>query len=360
MLADSLEDRVARGLVSRRSAKDAPHLSTYCYTQRTVIDGAWDWYTMVARGIVLDHAERVVRALPFPKFFNMGERGAPAPECRFWTEEKMDGSLGIVFHDGTRWRCATKGSLDSEQAAWASARLPVSGMEVGNTYLFEIIYDANRIVVPYDFEGLVLLSAYAQNGTELHPEECDEVADAMGVRRPARATFETLADMLREVEGFKADREGYVVRFEDGTRLKVKGAEYLRVHRLVSRVTPLGVWDVLSSGDNPDAVMGQLPDEFHGDFRAIRAALEASHDAATASVSSACAKYADASDKDVGLILSTLDPVAQKFIFRARRNPQWMDDAKTREHLWRLLRPTGNVLDGYKPSRLLARVADAE
>ena len=356
-LAATFHDYVGRGLVSRRTASDAPHLSTYCYTQRCVVDGAWDATTMIARGIVLDHEAREVRALPFPKFFNYGERGGDVPDCLFVAEEKMDGSLGIVFYDGTRWRCATKGSLDSEQARWASQRIP-DGLERGHTYLFEIIYQANRIVVPYAFEGLVLLSAYTMTGHEWHAEEVDELAARVGVRRPQRATFATFADMLREVDGFKADREGYVVRFEDGTRLKVKGAEYLRVHRLLSRVTPLGVWDVLSSGDDWRAVMAQLPDEFHGDFRKLVDLLNAKVDASVAAVDKAARELSGMSDKDVGMRLSTLRRDVQKFIFRARKLSAWEAEPKTREHLWRMHRPTGNVLDGYKPTGAIARLSD--
>lgn len=356
-LSASLYDYVGRGLVSCRNAPDAPHLSTYCYTQRCVVDGAWDDVTTIARGIVLDHAERVVRALPFPKFFNYGERGVDVPACPFVAEEKMDGSLGIVFHDGTRWRAATKGSLDSEQARWASERIP-DGLERGHTYLFEIIYQANRIVVPYAFEGLVLLSAYTLTGHEWHPEELDELASTIGVRRPQRSAFATFADMLRDVEGFKADREGYVVRFEDGTRLKVKGAEYLRVHRLISRVTPLGVWDVLASGDDWRAVMAQLPDEFHADFRMLVDMLNTKVDATVEAVDKAAHELAGMTDKEVGMRLSTLRGDVQKFIFRARKLSAWESEPKTREHLWRMHRPTGNVLDGYKPTGALARLSE--
>ena len=50
------------------------------------------------------------------------------------------------------------------------------------TYLFEIIYKANRIVVNYNFEGLVLIGAYElHSGKELLYIELLEIADKLGV-----------------------------------------------------------------------------------------------------------------------------------------------------------------------------------
>jgi RNA ligase len=117
---------------------------------------------VLARGLVPDREARVVRATPFPKFFNHGEMAAPIPDEPFVADEKMDGSLAILFHDGDRWRVATKGSFDSPQARlaelWLAAH-PLHLLTPGTTYLFELIATDNRIVVKYDFEGLVLLGA---------------------------------------------------------------------------------------------------------------------------------------------------------------------------------------------------------
>ena len=61
----------------------------------------------------------MVRATPFPKLFNYGEFGIALPDAPFEVFDKLDGSLGIVFHDGARWRVVTKGAFDSAQARWA-------------------------------------------------------------------------------------------------------------------------------------------------------------------------------------------------------------------------------------------------
>jgi hypothetical protein len=94
---------------------------------------------------------------------------------------KVDGTLGIVFlWDGTL-RVATKRRLDSEQACWAQAWLQKGGaattvLEAGWTYLFEIVYADNALVVEYAFEGLVLLGACAPDGRFLGGDELVRLA----------------------------------------------------------------------------------------------------------------------------------------------------------------------------------------
>ena len=55
-------------------------------------------------------------------------------------------------------------------------------MQPGWTYLFEAVYADNTIVVPYLFEGLVLLTAVAPDGCEMRsPGERQQLAAQLGV-----------------------------------------------------------------------------------------------------------------------------------------------------------------------------------
>ena len=105
---------------------------------------------------------------------------------------KMDGSMGLLFWDGARWRVSTKGSFASSQGGWATAwandpaNLNQAGLRKGWTYLVEIIYSENRIVVPYAFSRLVLLSAFREDGTELRRAELEVEAAAAAPERGRR------------------------------------------------------------------------------------------------------------------------------------------------------------------------------
>jgi hypothetical protein len=98
-------------------------LEQYMYTNGCRFENRWDSFSLMARGLILDPAARRVVATPFPKFFNFGEVIPTLPDEPFEVTEKIDGSLGIVFHHGGRWQVATKGRLSSEQALWATSRL---------------------------------------------------------------------------------------------------------------------------------------------------------------------------------------------------------------------------------------------
>src|SRR5262245_46069866 len=127
MLGPSLQEldaAVAADLVSRRDRGD---LSIYCYRPRCAFDKLWNDVTRHARGIVLDRRSGRVIARPFRKFFNLGEMPETQPDALpatpFRVEEKLDGSLGIVFHHDGRWDVCTKGAFESEQARYARAEL---------------------------------------------------------------------------------------------------------------------------------------------------------------------------------------------------------------------------------------------
>lgn len=362
-LRDALMVRAEKRLVARRTHPEAEHLELFCYTQQATFSGEWDSFVEAARGLVLDTRAKRVVATPFSKFFNYGERGRfDLPSEPFEVFEKLDGSLGIVFHDGDQWRVATKGSFISEQAKWATAWLSertFAGLTPGTTYLFEIIYPENQIVVRYDFAALVVLGAYLPDGEEMETDDLWRVARALGTRVATSYHYESIEEITDAVAKFGSDREGFVVRFLSGYRVKVKGAEYLRVHRLASRITPLGIWDAMQNGDDLDGIRKEIPEEFYGDFDTIRSMLQAKFDALGNAVAAEVAKWAGEPDKSLGLALGTIDESIRRLVFPARKKgAAWMNDAPSRKLLFNQFRPTGNVLDGYKPGGSLARIAE--
>jgi RNA ligase len=64
------------------------------------------------------------------------------------------------------------------------------------------------------------------------------------------------------------------------------------------------------------------------------------------------------SDKDVGLRLSEFPEHVRSLIFPYRKQGGDLLSGRTRQALFRSIRPTGNELDGYVPSYAMARVTD--
>lgn len=357
-LYDGLRAANEAKLVSEQASGD---LRLYCYSQSCVYERAWSEITLLARGLILDVAREYVVATPFPKFFNIGEGDQTLPDLPFEVFEKLDGSLIIIWHNGAYWQCATKGSFNSDQAKCAAEVLALYDLALlspGTTYLAEYVAPSNRIVVPYEREELVLLAAYGQEGNEWSYPLLYNLAENLGWRVAARHSFASISDLVAHTSQLAATEEGFVLRFTDGLRLKIKGEEYRRIHALISRCTPLTMWEAMQAGDDLKAIRQQLPEEFWADFDGIIGRLDAQANALMASVRAIADPIASWTDKEVGLALSTFPEPARAFIFPYRKNNGDLMSGRARQALFRAIRPTGNRLEGYVPSYAMNRVAE--
>ncbi|MGW1271601.1 T4 RnlA family RNA ligase [Streptomyces sp. NPDC002491] len=305
------------GHVTRKAHPELP-LSIYTYTRVCQYERLWNRVTTRCRGLVADDVTGEIVALPLPKFFNVGEHTArqpyapELPDEPFEVYEKVDGSLAVVFHYAGRWRVASKGSFISTQATWAQRLLDgkdTSRLLPGVTYLAEVLYPQNRIVVDYgERRDLVLLAAFAKDGTEVALAEAEthwgDIGSVVTVW-PAMPLGEllALAEDNRLPGGRSAtgtEAEGFVLRFASGVRAKAKLAEYVRLHKVLTGVTERDVWrghgiqrfaglpakqvaqalgcsaeDVAASGGRPlDALLEQVPDEFDGWVRGVVAGID--------------------------------------------------------------------------------------
>lgn len=358
-LVERLRDARDRRLVYERSEPDG--LVLYVYSDRCVYEAAWDEVTVAARGLILDPNARRIVATPFPKFFNLGEGTQVLPDLPFETTEKIDGSLIIIFHHEGRWRTATKGAFDSWQAVWAAdhlSRTDLAALQPGVTYLAEAIHPENRIVVRYEQAELVLLAAYRPDGTELRYADVGHVATALGWRAAQRASFASMAELVAHARQLPRSEEGFVLRFDNGLRLKVKGDEYRRIHALISRVTPLAMWEALAAGDDMEAIRRELPEEFWGDFDDIVGLLQSGLARQVERIATAARGVAHLSDKELGLQLATLDEDIRGFIFAYRKSGGNLMSGRSLTGLLRVVRPTGNVLPGYVPSYAMNRLQE--
>jgi len=235
-------------------------LSIWNYTPEVQYGQLWDEITLQCRGLVTDDKGNVV-ARPFKKFFNV-EENKHTSTSEFEVFEKMDGSLGIMFLYNGELVCATRGSFNSDQSKWMSNFAKENNYQniiaEGFTYLFEIIYPENRIVVDYgDQKRLVLLGIInTKTGEEVPYNELFEGFDVVK-KYDGIKDYSTLKSLIDN------NAEGFVVRFSNGDRMKIKGEEYLRLHKIMTNISTTGVWEMLSSGLDINEVLKDVPDEFY-------------------------------------------------------------------------------------------------
>lgn len=268
MLLEKLNKYFEDGLVCKQVHPTLP-LTIWNYSPKTQFDGKWDEITLQTRGLVTDDKGNVV-ARPYRKFFNM-EEGKHTPTSDFEVYRKEDGSLGILFNYKDEWVFATRGSFTSDQSVKGFEMLKnydYNRLHKGYTYLFEIIYNENRIVVQYNYEDLVLLGMInTETGYEvdLYNEGVDirfkNIIENIGFKVVKKydgiKDYTTLKGMIGDNE------EGFVVRFSNGDRMKIKGEEYLRLHKIMTNLSTTSVWEVLSNNGNMDDLIKDVPDEFY-------------------------------------------------------------------------------------------------
>lgn len=260
-LKQELDARVEQGLISMAPSEDG--LLLYNYANRCVFEKAWDQFTLMARGLVLDEAGNVI-ARPWPKFFNLGERTDQLPSETPELATKYDGSLVIAFcHQGT-WRAITRGSWYNPQTEAAKRwlhRPDPSGHALNPdlTHMFEIVAPWNRIVVSYDTERLILLGAVVtKTGEDLSYSASRKYGLLHGLE-----CAEFVSKPISEVDltGKFSNQEGYVARFSNGYRVKLKFSEYFRLHKMVTGLSVKAIWEELA-GNREVLSLEQLPDEF--------------------------------------------------------------------------------------------------
>jgi RNA ligase len=256
-----------QGLLYKQVHPTLP-LTIWNYSEDVQYGNKWDEMTLMARGLVTDEFGTIV-ARPFKKFFNM-EEGKHTPTVDFEVFEKVDGSLGIVFNYKGEWMIATRGSFSSDQAIKGKEmldKLKMGKVPYNLTYLFEIIYPENRIVVSYgDVEKLVLLGAInTETGTEVSRHTLEYFASEIG--SDISKSYDGIKDYSTLKGMIKDDEEGFIIRFSNGDRMKIKGEEYLRLHKIMTNVSTTAVWEVLSNGGNFEDLLKDVPDEFYSKIK---------------------------------------------------------------------------------------------
>lgn len=331
---EAFREREAQHLISCHTHREA-NLLIWNYTARCQYQAAWDDVTMQARGLIT-RPDGTIVARPFRKFRNLDEHlalGLPLPTEPFEVTEKMDGSLGILYWLDGMPAIATRGSFHGTQARHATdvfrARYAHHEYDPEVTLLFEIVYPENRIVVDYGaLDDLVLLAAIeTETGREL-PLAGKEW------QFPIVQHYDGITNLRDLTRRDESNREGFVVRFESGLRLKLKFGEYKRLHKLLTGITARDIWEMLATSTNFEAILERVPDEFYQWVTATRQDFLTRY-AAIETASRACYEHAAAlpSRKEQAAVATSPGAHNKAVVFRM------LDGKPYADLIWKLLRP---------------------
>ncbi len=286
-----------QGLIRTDTLND---LKIYTYTTKCEYAHAWDDVTLNSRGHIFNVKTGECIACPFSKFFNVGQRQV---QPNLWNPcqvvEKLDGWLGILYRHAGNFRIATRGSFQSVGAVIGSAWLNMEFKDGVNrqkllkqlpeevTLIFEIISPETKIIVDYNnATNLVLTAAFNRHtGEEYSWEQVCAWAEEFSLDLPkiyeGWSSFHAI-ELAKTLE--PNIQEGFVLRFENGQRLKVKGKQYIELASVLKQLTPLSLWKTMQNGKVNDAFLTIFQEPWLSEARQITKNLESGYRRAKALV----------------------------------------------------------------------------
>jgi T4 RnlA family RNA ligase len=186
------------------------------------------------------------------KFFNVNERDETQVGAIDFTQphvilEKLDGSMitPVVTDAGIRW--GTKmGITDVGMGAELFvahhpnyAEFAELYIERGKTPIFEWCSRKQRIVIDYPEDRLVLIAIRNnETGEYASYKQLQTYAEAYNIDivKTYEGTADNMSHLMDETKAAEG-LEGYIIRFDDGHMLKVKGEWYLRIHKTKDNLT---------------------------------------------------------------------------------------------------------------------------
>lgn len=205
------------------------------------------------RGLIFNKDGKLI-SRPLHKFFNVNEREETQVQNIDFSKphrilDKLDGSMIRPLYIGGKWRLGTKMGITDValQAEEYIADKPhfqkffdfcETFGDSGITPIFEWISRQQRIVIDYPVDELVLLAVrYNDTGEYFVYEMLEKISLEfnIGIVRQFvgnASNMQSLIDQTRDAEGI----EGYVVRFEDGMMVKIKGDWYVQIHKAKDQI----------------------------------------------------------------------------------------------------------------------------
>lgn len=279
----TLADLTAKYSIAVRRHPEWPELVLLKYDQ--IASAMGESIVQDCRGLILDESnDWALVSLAFRKFFNHGEGNAAAID---WStarvQEKLDGSLCVVYWWKGAWRVATSGTPDAggnvgnghiarkfSDLFWSTFKdmgLPLP-TDTALCYAFELTAPENRVVVRHLDRRLTLIGVRDVDANREVPVE-DFAHLFPVVQSFPLQSFADVTETFRTMNPLA--QEGYVVVDADFNRVKVKHPGYVALHHMRDGFGPRRIVEVIRSGES-DEVLAAFP-EFEADMRATFAAF---------------------------------------------------------------------------------------
>jgi hypothetical protein len=282
-------------------AKYHPRYPNLCLLKYDQIDSPFgEPIVRECRGVILDQARNWnVVSRPFDKFFNFGEGlAAPIDWEHAMVQDKVDGSLMTLYHHDDAWHVASSGTPDAggnvnglpttfAQLFWETFKkgwpvccgneeerhsflLPPHGCE-DLCFMFELTTPHNRVVVQHTDSKITLLAVRNRRTGEYMPYAnwCHFYPSVTVY--PMRSLDQALA-ALKMQSGLRY--EGFVVVNPDGSRVKMKNDDYVRLHHMRDSIngSPKAMLEIVRANESTE-FLAHFP-EWQADYDRVKLVYE--------------------------------------------------------------------------------------
>jgi hypothetical protein len=250
------------------------------------------------RGIVLDESRNwEVVSRGFDKFFNHGEgHAAPIDWSTASVQEKVDGSLCVLYHYADAWHVATTGTPDAcgdvngfgitfAEYFWQTARdagltLPD---EAWSNYCFmlELAGPINRIVVRHEKPTLTVLGGRNRvTGIECRAHDA---AAILSIKPVLNFPLQSVDDIVSSFDNMSPlSQEGYVVVDSAFRRIKVKHPGYVALHHAKDGMSKKTIVEIVRSGESSEVLtafpeLAPMVDDVRASFGAVVREIESDY-----------------------------------------------------------------------------------
>lgn len=241
------------------------------YSPKVQSGRCWDLFSLSCRGMVID-ANGKILARCMRKFFNYGESDPYDIDLNQEYEifNKVDGSMITIFWYDivNQWIVASRGSFISDQAIDAKKILDSKPniyniLNKNYTYVCEYLAPTNRIVVDYgDIRDLILLTKIEnKTGKET---SYNELINLYSKHFTIVEKFNIIVNNLIDLKKLEEEnKEGFVIKFKDENKLKIKFDSYIHLHGILTNVSNIIIWEHLMNNYDFDELLERVPDEFY-------------------------------------------------------------------------------------------------
>lgn len=237
----------------------------------------WDSITLQCRALVTDTDGNIV-SRGFSKFFNIEEDRHEATDD-FEIFEKLDGQyIGCFWFNG-EMVVNSKGSFTSPYAIEAKRILEEKYSRFANymnespvnsdySYIFELI-GFEQVVVSYSELDLILTGVFRHCQYEPLWNYWDDISVGFEGEQFINSIGLKIVQKFNGLDWKSIKQlnwqnsEGFVVRFSNGQRCKIKFEDYIELHRVMTNQTTGQIWRALANGEPVSSILEETPDEFY-------------------------------------------------------------------------------------------------